>query len=70
MTCPKCKSNNVRVEMNTYMKSQHRSFLWNLFMIFITAGIWLIWMFVRKRKEKRVTIKMAVCQDCGKSWKV
>ena len=70
MVCPKCKSNNVNISESVYMKSKRRSFLWNLFMIIITAGIWLIWMLVRRRKEKKVKVKMAVCQDCAYSWKV
>lgn len=70
MVCPKCKSENVSINVNTYMKSKRRSLLWNILMVCCTAGIWLIWMLVRKRKEKKVTVKMAVCQDCGKSWKV
>lgn len=70
MICPKCKSENVTVQMSTYMKSQRRSFLWNLLWIFCTGGLWLIWMLVRRKKEKKVTQKMAVCNNCGKSWRV
>ena len=70
MTCQKCKKNNVNVNASTFAKSQRRSFLWNLLWIFLTGGLWLIWMLVRKRKEKIVTVKTAVCADCGHSWKV
>lgn len=70
MVCPKCKNSNVTVSESVYTKSQHRSFLWNLFMIVITCGFWLIWMLVRKRKEKVVKVKRCVCQDCGYSWKM
>ncbi len=68
MKCPKCNSENVTLSVNNVVKTKNRSCLWNLFMICCTAGIWLIWMLVRKRKEKVVTIKTAVCQDCGYSW--
>lgn len=68
MKCPRCKGNNVKVEVNTYVKSKSRSFIWNLLMCFVTCGLWIIWMLVRKRKEKVVRKKIAVCQDCGKSW--
>lgn len=70
MTCPKCGNNNVSIQTSTYMKSKRRSFLWNLFMILITGGLWIIWMLVRRKKEKKVTTKTAVCQGCGYSWKV
>lgn len=70
MVCPKCKCENVNVNTSVVMKSKHRSFLWNLLMICCTAGLWLIWMLVRKKKEKQVTVKMAVCQGCGHSWKL
>ena len=33
-------------------------------------GIWLIWMLIRKRKEKQVVETWATCQSCGKRWKV
>lgn len=70
MRCPKCGGENVVVNTNTVVVSKSRSFLWNLFMIIITLGWWLVWMFVRKRKEKTITETWATCQDCGKRWKV
>ena len=70
MTCPKCQSENVNISVNTYTKSKSRSFLWNLLMIFCTCGLWIIWMLIRKKKEKVITEKTAVCNSCGYSWKV
>ena len=70
MVCVKCGSENVTVSANTYVKSKRRSFLWNLLMIMCTAGLWLIWMLVRKRKEKVVHEKVCLCQNCGHSWKI
>ena len=70
LVCPRCRSDNVSIFVNTVMKSRSRSCLWNAFMISITAGFWLIWMFVRKKKEKMVTAKTAVCNYCGNSWAV
>ena len=61
MTCPKCQSENVNISVNTYTKSQSRSFLWNLFMIIITSGLWIIWMLIRKKKQTVITEKTAVC---------
>ena len=54
----------------THVETQPRSFLWNLFMTVITAGIWLVWMLVRGRKEVVVETKTAVCQNCGHSWEL
>ena len=70
MKCPKCGSENVSVNTNTMMVSQSRSFLWNLLLIICTGGLWIIWMIIRKRKEKQVTETWATCQKCGKRWKV
>lgn len=70
MQCPKCKNENVSISMNTYTKTRSRSFLWNLLMVCCTAGLWIIWMLVRKKKEKVVHEKMALCQNCGYSWKL
>lgn len=69
MICPKCGSEHVTVSTNRYTRSQSRSLLWNLFMLFMTAGIWLVWMLIRKRKEKTVKETVATCQNCGYSWK-
>lgn len=70
MICPKCGSTTVSINESVYTKSKRRSFLWNLLMVCITGGLWLIWMLIRKRKEKTVHVKMAVCQSCANSWKV
>lgn len=70
MRCPKCGGENVVVNTNTVVVTKSRSFLWNLFMIIITLGWWIVWMLVRKRKEKTITETWATCQDCGKRWKV
>ena len=39
-------------------------------MLIITGGLWIIWMLIRKRKEKVVNIKTAICQNCGNSWNI
>lgn len=70
MRCPKCGGENIVVNTNTVVVSKSRSFLWNLIMTLCTGGIWLLWMLVRKRKEKTITETWATCQDCGKRWKV
>lgn len=70
MKCKKCGGENVIVNTNTMMVSQSRSLLWNLLLIFLTGGLWIIWMLIRKKKEKKVTETWATCQSCGKRWKV
>ena len=70
MKCPKCGSENVSVNTNTMMVSKSRSFLWNLLLIVCTGGLWIIWMLIRKKKEKKVTETWVTCQSCGKRWKV
>ena len=70
MKCSKCGSENVVVNTSTMMVSKSRSLLWNLLLIICTGGIWLLWMLIRKRKEKQVVETWATCQSCGKRWKV
>lgn len=70
MRCRRCGSNNINVNSSTYSVSKRRSFIWNLLMLFFTGGLWLLWMLVRKQKQRIITNKMAVCQDCSYSWKI
>jgi len=75
MTCPKCGSENVNVQMvQDSAKSKHngRGIIWKfcrLLLIICTCGLWLI---VGKSKGKTKTkIKnksVCVCQSCGHSW--
>lgn len=68
MICPKCNSSNVHIDSQVYTQSVNRSCLWNLLMILITGGLWIIWMLVRKRKEKTIKQTSCTCQNCGYSW--
>ena len=70
MLCSKCNSKNVSVQTSTYMQSKSRSCLWNLLLLALTCGFWIVWMLIRKRKEKKVTETIATCQSCGHSWKI
>jgi hypothetical protein len=69
MICKKCGSSNIKVDYNVYVKSKSRSFLWNLLMVCCTCGFWILWMLIRKKKEKVVREKTCICQDCGNVWK-
>lgn len=82
MTCPKCNSNNVNVNVinEVKLKNQHHGIIW-----WICVGWWWIpikWIcltlpallakiFIPK-KQKAVNIQktMCVCQDCGNSWQI
>ncbi len=70
MNCKKCGSDNVTVQYSEYEKSKRRSVLWNLMMILLTGGFWIVWILLRNKKTKTVKNKYALCQDCGNSWKL
>lgn len=36
----------------SYRKYTGLNFLWDLFMVFITGGFWLIWIFVREMRNR------------------
>lgn len=82
MTCNKCGSTNVNVQMvsESQLKTKHHSIIYWLFIgwwlqpmlwLFLTLPMLLGKMFGHK-KQKIVTkhTNMAVCQNCGNSWKV
>lgn len=64
IVCPRCGSNNIHISVNAYQQKKKRSFLWNLFLVVITGGIWLIWMLVRNNVVDKQE-KVYVCQKCG-----
>lgn len=70
MKCRKCSNQIVSVSSSVYNQSESRSLLWNLAMIIITGGLWIVWMLVRKKSERTVQVTMATCQQCGNAWKV
>lgn len=82
MTCPKCRNNNVTVQMlqDVKIKDKHRGILYWCFVgwwwipikwLFFTLPALIIAIF-KPKKKKIVTknYKMCVCQSCGYSWKV
>jgi len=81
MQCPKCNSNEVQTQVvsETISKKNHSPLYW------IFVGWWwepLMWIFLtipmliyklfrpKKYKIKTVHKTMAICQECGHSWKV
>jgi predicted DCC family thiol-disulfide oxidoreductase YuxK len=81
MRCRKCKSENVKIEMVTEQNMQRKR---KSFLYWITVG-WLIeptlWILLtipkliyelfkpNRYKMKSNTRKIAICQNCGRSWK-
>ncbi len=80
MKCPKCKSENVTVQIvtETRMKTKHHSIIWWIFVgwywvpikwLFLTIPALFAKIFIPKRqkiKQKQKT--MCVCQNCGYTW--
>ena len=80
--CPKCSSNNVQIQVanEVKLKNKHHSIVW-----WLLIGIWWIpvkWIFFtlialivkifghKKQKAVNKQIKVAICQNCGHSWKI
>ena len=77
MKCPKCGSTNVSISVFNEVKQKARhGFLWWIFigwwwriLWFICFGMWyFLFLLVRGKKLVNVEKKVAVCQQCGKSW--
>ena len=73
MTCPRCHSDNVLTQAVTETKTKHRGcvgwFFWILLAI-CTVGLILIIPLITNSKTKSKTRTEAVCQNCGKRWRV
>lgn len=81
MTCPKCKSENVNIQMvsETKLKKKHHGILyWCCFGWLLDMMLWiclfiprlLVAIFRPKRyKTKTKHHSEAVCQSCGNHWK-
>ena len=73
MICPKCGSENVKVEMVTETNTKRRGcigwFFWILLVI-CTFGLLILIPLLTNSKTKTKTYKMAVCQNCGHSWRI
>ena len=73
MICPRCNSNNVKVEIVTDVKTKRRGcigwFFWILLAI-ITIGLIIIIPLITNSKTKTKHWTEAVCQNCGYTWRV
>lgn len=78
MVCKKCKSTNVTVQAVTEIKKKRKGVLYWLFigwwlemiMWVVLTLPWLIIKIFKPRKYQHKIISMAVCQNCGYSWRV
>lgn len=82
MICNKCGSKNVSIQVINEQKltTKHHNFIWWICVgwwwipikwIFLTVPALIFAIFVGKRKKiKNIQKKVAVCQDCGNTWKI
>lgn len=73
MRCPRCGSYNVVIETFTESETKHRGCLGWFFWILLaclTLGLILIIPLITNSKTKSRTRVMAVCQTCGKHWRL
>lgn len=73
MTCKKCKSNNVTVNFKQKIYTKHRGCLgWSLWLLLAvcTCGLILIIPALSNSKVKSKSKKIAICNNCGHTWKV
>ena len=82
MRCPKCGSENVTVQVvtETELKEKKHGIIWWCCVgwywipfkwLFLTLPALLVKLFAPKKyKTKTHTKKIAVCNSCGKSWRV
>ena len=78
VVCKKCNSSNVTVQAVTEIKKKRKGVLYWLFIgwwlemimwVFLTLP-WLIIKIFKPKEYKNKITSMAVCQDCGYSWRV
>lgn len=73
MICPRCNSSNIYVQAVTNTKIKSRGcigwFFWILLAI-CTVGLILIIPLLTNSKVKSKTHSEAVCQNCGKRWRI
>lgn len=68
MICPKCGSDKVHIQLQTKRKGTIFSFLIRLVLFLFVFILWLASLLIPGHKTK--TNKLAVCQNCGNSWRV
>lgn len=82
LTCSNCGSNNVTIQAvnEVHLVTKHHGIIWWIFIgcwwvpikwLFLTVPALLAAIFIGKRKKTKNKLrKVAVCQNCGKTWKL
>ena len=78
LVCPNCGSNDVQIQAVAVQKKKHHGLIyWLCFGWFIDMLLWifltlprLIIAIFKPKRTKTVIQSNAVCQSCGKTWKV
>ncbi|MBU5592970.1 hypothetical protein KQI89_14560 [Clostridium sp. MSJ-4] len=78
MKCLKCGSENVNVQAVTHVKNKKHGVIYWLFIgWWLELIMWLFltlpWLIIKIFKPKKIRSKIhsqAVCQTCGKTWRV
>ncbi|MDR1002929.1 MAG: LITAF-like zinc ribbon domain-containing protein [Oscillospiraceae bacterium] len=73
MKCPNCGSNDVSTHTSETTETKERGCLGWIMWIIVTCftfGLILIIPFITNNKTKTTTRTEAVCQSCGKRWRV
>ncbi len=82
MTCPKCKSENVNIQVvnEVELKTKHHSIWWWMFWGWYWIPIkWLCFTLLalivklfshKKQKAVNKQKSVAICQECGNKWEV
>ena len=63
MTCPKCGSSDVTMQMMNEQKNKGCYWL----MLFVPVIGWIAWFFIVFKKNHK-TVTKALCQKCGHNW--
>lgn len=77
MICKKCGSQNINIQAVSEVKTKKKGlFYWtigwifDLFLWFFLTLPRLIIAIFKPKKTVSKTYKIAICQECGKSWKI
>lgn len=82
MTCPKCGSANVNIQVvnETKLIDKHHGCIWWLIIgwwwipikwLYLTIPALIVKIFIPKRQKVKTTQhRVCVCQNCGNSWNV
>lgn len=82
MVCPNCNGTNVNIQVINESKlvTKHHGIIWWLCIgwwwifvkwLILTIPALIFTIFIGKRKKiKNIQRKIAVCQNCGKTWNI